>query len=441
MAAAQPELAQLSELVDRKMEQTQAWVAETYGNDCAALFLMDAKAWQHFPPAVQKLGGWAMKRVLAATYPPDGEGYPLPEYIGEEHNAQSIASGAMLPYFGFVAPRSLTAKMVYDNPELLLECQQRLQLIPLAVSARMVSRDGSVELGRSARVAAGFGPGFRGGALILQSYIDWLSQETDNPSHVVRAEVRAADAHLAADGELIPSSAATQEEHFGRQRMGLLPTLFLPGYVVGERLEPFVVGELYRSDTWREHLRDFTVHTPGGEHLAFLEALCQYQTGESLPLTVGASTEATGYQYCNQPQVHGGTVYAKIEVVANTDGKGKQPLLQTVRELDEVAPLVMVRIPADSPEGAATQALLMQHGFIVCGLELAHDVPDEQGDCTRLVPPTVYMARLGASVRSGHIPLARALFPPNLYGESLQQEFARVDQAFRNSVGHALQPS
>lgn len=434
MAISQPELAMLDESIEHKMAETQEWVVEKYGDGYAALFLMDADAWQHFPKPVQTLGGWAMAHVLAETYPPGGKGYPLPEYIGKDHNAASIASGSMRPYFGFAAPRGLTAEMVYANPELLLEQQRALRLFPIAVSARMVGADGSEELGRSARLPGAWGRRFRGGALILQSYVDWHAQPAE-ASHVVRAEVRVADEHMSENNRLIASSAATQKLHFGE--LGMCAVYFGYCYNVGNRLEPFAIGELYRTDTWREHLRDFKVYSPDGPHLTFLDALCRHQTGESLPLVVTAGSESEQYMHCAAPQVHGKTVYAKVAVVEDAKGADTQDLLQTVTELDDAAPLVMVKVPAHTPRGAATQSALLHRGYTVCGLEPPHDVPASNDQPAHVVPPMVYMARLGAFVRSGDVPLARALFLPELYGPALQREFARIDHEFVSTVAQA----
>lgn len=424
VATSRPDLQQR---INGKIEQTQEWVYSKYGPDYHALFLLEPHAWADFPPEVQAYGGEAMAEILEATYPPHGESYPLPEFIRAPFNTEVIASGAVKPYFGFIAPAELTEDAVYANPELLLSYRDRLQ--PIAVSARVEGTDGSHELGRSAKMP-GY-DGFRAGALILQSHLDWLDHPRAQQSHSARAEVRASAMHVAHDGSIIPDSGATQTLYFGE--LGLTPTRFVPAYVVGDRLEPFVIGEDHRGG-----YIDMPVFTPAGPHVGFIEALSEYQGAKARPIIV-PDNGIKAYEYNTTPQSHdGGTVYAKMEIVSGAKaGKhGWQKISDSLAKLDATAPMVMVKVPTHTEEWAATQEALRKEGFIFCGFEPAHEVPAANSRRGRkeTVPPVVYMARIGHSVRIGAVPIAPAYFPGKLYGERLREEFEKVDKAFRDAV-------
>lgn len=421
----------LESKIQEKVDATNDWIYQKYGPDYHALFLMDAMIWQHASPEVQEFAGAAMATILEATYPPHGQSYPLPEFIGKEFNTKVIASGDVLPYFGFIAPKELTVEMVSANPELLLQFREHLQ--PVGVSARVVSEDGSDELGRSAKMP-GY-EGFHAGALILQSQLDWLTQAS---SHVVRAEVRASAPHQAIDGSWIPSSGATQKLFFGE--LGLAPTRFIPGAYVLRDAEPFVIGERHREGTWKENLTKYpTIYTPAGNHINFLEAISTYQLGEPIQIVTAVKNTKQPYRHSERPQEHGDTVYAKVEVLSpGKAGKAESnshDLLATLSKLDTSAPMVVVKVEAHTMEGAATQKLLLDNDFIVCGFEPAHTLP---ANGTRrgkqLIPPTIYMARHGKAVRLGEVRVSPAYFPAELYGPELQQEFRRIDAEFRQRI-------
>ncbi len=414
----------LDDQIAQKQATTQDWVEDTYGKDHHAVVLgPDVLLGSH---AARSFAAQTIANVLHEVY---GDDYPLPESNTPAYTLHAMGVTALQPYVGVVAPKWLTAEAVRQQPALLDVHQS--SITPVAVTARVRNvTSGSQEAGRTGKRPKHFRK-FHAGWLVLETIRDWHDEGEDG-SYMLHADVRAAADHVAPDGQPIPTSGATQTLYVGEG--GLRATFSAPLYRVGD-VEPFVAAKKYRENTWVEHLNDYTVHTPAGPHVALLQELCKHQTGRDLRKMVVTASHPAQTLHMGVPQQNGPTIYTKLNVVH--DG-GEAMTAREARALfDRMgndAPLVLVEVPADTPESAGVQALLMEAGFTVCGFEPAHDEPTEHGHRSHVVPPKVYLARLGDSVTSGQAKLAPAYFPPEIYGRHLQKQLARVDNEFRNSL-------
>lgn len=422
------------ETIDRKVAQTQEWVASNFPGQQAIFLLHHAAAWTRYPQEIQQLAGEWIADIIGDVYPE----YPLPN-ASAEFNARQIAEGGIHPYFIVMAPAELPQAAVDHDPSILLKYADAIT--PLAVTARVIGAsdvpgNGVDELGRTARKKAY--PGVKGGALVLQSDLDW---ELYGHSRAVIADVRAAAEHGTTRRGVTPSGGATQHLYYGE--LGLSPFMFSHAYSVGtdgkgiHTLEPFVKGEKRKVPTASEsnRLAD-TIYVPAGHHADFVRKLSAFQNpGQPANVVEISRGDAEPYQQA-LAEAHGPYIYGTIVIDSGDNIGGTMPLLEAIAHIDAQSPEIIVQLRADTPESAATQQLFLDNGFVVCGFSPAYEeiVPGKRKRMSNVTKPaTIYLARAGRSVREGLMHIAPAYFPPNLYGDSLQAHFVRIDTELRGN--------
>ena len=427
----------IDNVVRTKRLKTIAWSRSRRPAE-VPIFLTRPFFWKNSPPEVQEKIAQYMAEIILAVY---GAGYPLPNKT-PDFNLQGLKNGSLLPYIGLMGPNSIHNGEIFEHPELLLDGG----FTPVATSAIVLSKEGFAELGRTASRGIkepDYG-GFEGGALVLERVYDWLRNRHRllEVAHALKSDIRAARQH-----DESPSSGSIQSLILGD--LGMKIKIAAPLYNVNG-LEPFLsVTRPRNQEDWRAHNANKTIFTTEGNHLGFLKELWKHQIGlDANIVTVPKESLAESY-HSAVPTYNGDAIYSSVDVV---DGKTTSSIAKVTSELEPVAPVVLVKIEAESPRSAATQAALVRQGYTICGIEPGYDQDyldpnggKENGEYELKhyrSPAYVYLVKLGQPVVSGQTPIAEAYYPTpeeangkELHGERLRQFLYQVDSNIRNSVG------
>lgn len=428
---------QLNNAIEAKKTATSQEV-KSINSRLEAQFLTRPLFWTEANPEFQQLAAEWCSQVILQVY---GEGYPLPnKHPG--YNLKQIQDGSLLLYLGLMGPANgLSQQDFYSFPDIKKVSQYQ----PVATAAIILNHDGKAELGRTGRRSdCRF---FDGGVVSLERVNDWSRNRYRllEMIHLLTSDIRAA-----ADHQHSPLSGAVQNLIIAQ--MGMKVYLTAPLYNVNG-LEPFLGVHLPRSQQkFKQTNQNTVIFTPCGQHTELLQALWQHQLDEKIQLE---THEAEPYEFAlshdNGPDIYGSIDvidHEKISELTKEERKRIRPIAETLAQLENTSPVVMVKVEAQTPQSAATQRLLIKHGYTVCGvtpamnadyLTLANGNPPEINHY--LSPAYIYLAKLGDAVLSGRLALAPAYYPGpedahgvDIHGANLRRLLYQTDAIIRQPI-------
>ncbi len=419
------DVSKLESRIRGKRIATTNWVEKKFPGR-TAYFLTRPFWWQNAEEKTQRLAAEWMSEIILAVY---GDGYPLPNKH-PDFNLDGIRNGTLLPYFGVIGPKRITELEELKGEELYKFIQtNQEEVIPVTTSALILTDNGFAELGRNANRGSNdkMFSGFEGGPTTLERLFDWLRNRHRllERVHTLVSDMRAAQPH-----DNSPSSAAVQTLLL--RDLGMRIRLVAPLYNVNG-FEPFLsVIRPRNPNHWKETNRMKIIYTCSGPHISFLKKLWQHQVGEELNLQIIDDVQYLSPHPLGFVKYHGSDIYSFIDVydkekrkkLSQEEIRSLSTLDKSIADLDEKAPVIIVRVEAETPQSAITQRKLTEDGFVICGIEGGYDENYLNGNNEELIirrykaPAYIYLAKLGKSVKEGQIVLSPALFiDPSISGE------------------------
>jgi len=361
----------LENRIREKRVKTRNWVKENFPG-YTAVWLTRPYFWQENPHLQEFAAKW-MADVILAVY---GTAYPLPNK-DPEFNLDGLRNGSLLPYFGLIVPKEFAGDCSVDFHKLLANGKINPEtFIPVTTSAILLDTNGFAEIGRNAN--RGYKDekfsGFEGGPTTLERVYDWLRNRHRllERIYALVSDVRAAQAH----GDS-PSAAGVQTLIL--RDLGMKIVYTAPLYNVNG-FEPFISVRRPRSfDDWRVVNSEKTIYTCSGPHLPLLQALWRHQLG-TYPNLLVDETNLPPHSLA-MPRPHGKNVYSvldvydeeKVRMLGFDESRQVTRLEEAIDYLVATSPVVVAKVEAETQESVATQRLLMENGFVICGIEPGYD--------------------------------------------------------------------